>query len=36
MSRHMWDVMKDEWDDPRMDVYDSDLVGPVITGRFDP
>ena len=32
MTRLMWDVMKDEWDDHRMDVYD-DLVGPVLTGR---
>ena len=24
MTRQMWDVMKDEWSDPSMDVYDSE------------
>jgi hypothetical protein len=24
MLRHMWEVMKDDWNDPRMDVYDSE------------
>lgn len=23
MTSHMWEVMKDEWDDPAMDVYDN-------------
>jgi hypothetical protein len=28
MLSHMWEVMKDDWSDPRMDVYDSDPVQP--------
>ena len=24
MTRHMWEVMKDEWSDPSMDAYDSE------------
>ncbi len=23
MTAHMWEVMKEDWDDPAMDVYDS-------------
>ena len=25
MLRQMWEVMKDDWDDPSMDVYDSEV-----------
>ncbi|HEX8204073.1 MAG TPA: hypothetical protein VF590_26590 [Isosphaeraceae bacterium] len=24
MTRHMWEVMKDDWSDPTMDAYDSE------------